>query len=42
MATSIHLLLFFLITTVSFLTSAAYPPSQTPQDHYTPTESSRR
>ncbi|CAN7099245.1 unnamed protein product [Brassica rapa subsp. narinosa] len=33
MATSIHLLLFFLITTVSFLTSAAYPPSQTPQDH---------
>ncbi|KAG2329547.1 hypothetical protein Bca4012_020902 [Brassica carinata] len=33
MATSSHLLLLFLITTVSFLTSAAYPPSQTPQDH---------
>ncbi|KAG5392941.1 hypothetical protein IGI04_022904 [Brassica rapa subsp. trilocularis] len=32
MATSIHLLLFFLATTVSFLTSAAYPPSQTPRD----------
>ncbi|KAF8104878.1 hypothetical protein N665_0166s0060 [Sinapis alba] len=33
MATSSHLLLLFLITTVSFLTSSAYPPSQTPQDH---------
>lgn len=33
MATSSHLLLLFLVTTVSFLTSAAYPPSQTPQDH---------
>ncbi|CAN6903726.1 unnamed protein product [Brassica oleracea] len=33
MATSGHLLLLFLITTISFLTSAAYPPSQTPQDH---------
>ncbi|KAJ0253744.1 hypothetical protein HA466_0113810 [Hirschfeldia incana] len=33
MATSSsHLLLLFLITTVSFLTSAAYPPSQTPRD----------
>ncbi|CAH8335541.1 unnamed protein product [Eruca vesicaria subsp. sativa] len=33
MATSTHLLLLFLIATVTFLTSTAYPPSQTPQDH---------
>ncbi|KAH0914773.1 hypothetical protein HID58_029219 [Brassica napus] len=32
MATSSHLLLIFLITTVSFLTPAAFPPSITPQD----------
>ncbi|KAF8111852.1 hypothetical protein N665_0072s0063 [Sinapis alba] len=32
MATSSRLLLLFLITTVSFLTPAAFPPSLTPQD----------
>ncbi|CAN6893914.1 hypothetical protein Bca4012_093035 [Brassica carinata] len=32
MATSSHLLLIFLITTVSYLTPAAFPPSITPQD----------
>ncbi|KAG2315083.1 hypothetical protein Bca4012_065884 [Brassica carinata] len=32
MATSSHLLLLFLIATVSFLTPAAFPPSLTPQD----------
>ncbi|KAJ0233088.1 FAS1 domain-containing protein [Hirschfeldia incana] len=32
MTTSSHLLLLFLIATVSFLTPAAFPPSITPQD----------
>ncbi|CAH8382650.1 unnamed protein product [Eruca vesicaria subsp. sativa] len=32
MANSSHLLLLFLIATVSFLTPAAFPPSLTPQD----------